>query len=135
MNVTLIPGPVVVPGQVTQSDVKWTLTPQWVGGSPVTVNGNAGVAMVPALPDPGARVLVSISLKANLQGNIGGIVWPPMTIPIDGPLTFLALTEPSHAISALFSFGVTSVPVPGPDGQAIGLVDKPFAGVSLLGIA
>jgi len=41
VNLTLFPGPVVIPNKVSQSDVVWTLTPRWAGASAVMVNGNA----------------------------------------------------------------------------------------------
>ena len=46
LNLTLTPGPVVLPGKVSQTDVTWTVSPEW-GAAPITVFGNTAVAMVP----------------------------------------------------------------------------------------
>ena len=135
LNLTLTPGPTVVPGQVWQTDVVWTVVPQWGGATAVTVNGNTPVAMVPPPPNPGDRVLVNLSLKAHLQGDIGGIVWAHDVIDIAGPLGFVALTKPTHAMSGLFSYGVQSVPVLDDDGNVTGYEDRLFAKVILLGVA
>jgi hypothetical protein len=134
LNLTLTPGPTVVPGQVSQTDVVWTVTPEW-GAAAVTVNGNTPVAMVPSPPNPGDRVRVDLSLKANLQGNIGGIDWPPEVIDLGGLLGFVALTKPTHAMSGLFSYGVQSVPVVDDEGNVTGYEDRLFAKVDLLGVA
>ncbi|HET7721247.1 MAG TPA: hypothetical protein VFK43_14880 [Acidimicrobiales bacterium] len=135
LNVTLFPGPVVIPGRVSQSDVTWTLTPRWAGGSPVTVTGNAGTAMIPPPPAAGDRVGVSLSLKAHLQGEIQGIVWPPETIEMSGPLAEVALTGATHSVSARFWHDVVSVPIVDDDGQVTGWEDKLAAGVQLFGVA
>jgi hypothetical protein len=91
--------------------------------------------MVPPPPNPGDRVLVSLSLKAHLHGNIGGIDWPLDVIDISGPLGFVALTKPTHAMSGLFSYGVQSVPEVDDEGNVTGYEDKLFATVTLLGVA
>ena len=101
----------------------------------MTVNGNTPVAMVPPTANPGDRVLVNLSLKAHLQGNIGGIDWASDVIDISGPLGFVALTKPNHAMSGLFSYAVQSVPVVDADGNVTGYEDRLFAKVVLLGVA
>jgi hypothetical protein len=135
LNVTLFPGPVVLPGKVAQSDVTWTLTPRWAGAAPITVSGNAGTAMVPAPPAVGDRVGVALSLKAHLQGEIEGIVWAPEVIEMSGALAEVALTGTTHAVSGRFWHEVASVPIVDDDGLVTGWEDKLAAGVQLFGVA
>ena len=73
-------------------------------------------------------------MKAHLQGEVEGIVWPPDVIDISGALGFVAITKPTHALTGLFQYGVTSVPVV-EDGLVVGYEDSLFAKVILLGVA
>ena len=133
LTLNLFPGPTVEPGKVWHSGVVWTVTPHW-GASAVTVNANVGTAMVPPPPAGENRVSVSLAFKAHLQGEIGGIVWPPDVIEISGYLADVALTGLSHALSARFWYQATDVPIVDEDGQVTGWETKLAAGAQLFSI-
>lgn len=133
LTLNLFPGPVVHPHQAWQTGVSWTVTPNW-GAPALTVAGNVGTAMVPPPPSPGARVSVRVALTAHLQGLIGGIVWPEDQIPIDGYLADVALTKPSHALSARFWYRTVDVYTTDDDGTVTGSETKLAAGVQLFSI-
>jgi hypothetical protein len=134
VTLNLFPGPVVWPGKAWQSDVEWTLTPRWPGSAPVTLNANVGTVMVPPPPGTVNHVAVSVSLKAHLQGEIEGYDWPPEIIDIGGYLADIALTKPSHALSARFWYGAFDVPETDDDGNVTGWTLKLAAGVQLFSI-
>ena len=131
----LFPGPTAEPNKVWQTDVVWTLTPRWAGAAPITLNGNLGTAMVPPPPGAEKRVGISLSLKAHLQGEIGGIVWPYQTIDLAGQMAELAVTANQHAVSCRFWFQATDVPIVDDDGQVTGWETKLAAGVQLFSIS
>jgi hypothetical protein len=133
LTLNLFPGPVVHPHQAWQTGVTWTVTPSW-GAPAVSVAGNIGTAMVPPPPSPGSRVSVRVALTAHLQGLIGGIVWPEDQIPIDGYLAAVALTKPSHALSARFWYQAVDVYTTDDDGNVTGSETKLAAGVQLFSI-
>ena len=136
VTLNLFPGPVAEPGKVWQSDVVWTLSPRWPGTPPVPLNGNVGTAMVPPpAPGPENRVAVSISLKAHLQGEIGGIDWPPEVIDVGGYVGDIALIKQTHALSAHFTFGAVDVPDTDDDGNVTGSTTRLFAHVKLWSVS
>ncbi|MFF2246568.1 hypothetical protein ACFVTM_20625 [Arthrobacter sp. NPDC058130] len=111
LTLNLFPGPVAVPNKAWQTDVVWTVTPRW-GDPPVQLKANVGTVMIPPPPGAERRVAVSLAFKAHLQGEIGGIDWPPQVIDLDGYLADVALTGASHALTARFWFQTVDVPVP-----------------------
>jgi hypothetical protein len=133
LTLNLFPGPSVEPGKIWQTDVVWTVTPRW-GAAAVTVNANIGTAMVPPPTGGENRVSVSLAFKAHLQGEIGGIVWPPEAIEISGYLADVALTGLSHGLSARFWYQATDVPIVDETGQVTGWETKLAAGAQLFSI-
>jgi hypothetical protein len=134
LTLNFFPGPVAEPNKVWQTDVVWTVAPRW-GDAPVTVKGNVGTAMIPPPSGGENRVAVSLAFKAHLQGEIGGIVWPPDTIEVAGHLADVAMTGVNHALSARFWFQAVDVPIVDGDGQVTGWETKLAAGVQLFSIS
>lgn len=68
-----------------------------------------------------------LSCIAQLQGDIGGILWAHDTIPVSRRLMTLAIVNAGHAVSARFEHAVTEVPIPAEDGTIIGRGSRTYA--------
>jgi hypothetical protein len=95
-------------GSATMSDIKWTVSPNWSGGAVKTVTSATGTVLIEGSPPRGV-VQVSVSLKVDLPpGTFYG--FEAETIPIPGGVIApVALTKPSHALSAILTVGLTTV--------------------------
>ena len=103
----LYPGEGAVPGYAAMSDIEWTAAPQWAGGAPKTLNAATGSVSIEGSP-PGGIVAVSVKLEVQLAADpFYGFDAETIDIP-GGLISNVALTKPSHALSAILTVGVTT---------------------------
>jgi hypothetical protein len=110
----LYAGPGAQPGYAAMTDVVWTVQPQWAGGAAKTLASATGSVSIAGSP-PGGVVAVIVGLKVQLAAD-AAYGFDAETIDIPGGLiTNVALTKPSHAVSALLT--VSAVPAVNEDGE------------------
>ncbi|MGZ8311498.1 MAG: hypothetical protein ACXWUR_05485 [Allosphingosinicella sp.] len=124
----LYAGEGAVPGYAAMSDVEWSASPQWSGGATKKLNAATGSVSIEGSP-PSGVVGVSVKLKVQLAAD-AFYGFDAETIDIPGGLvTNVALTKPSHAVSATLTVGLTT------DADEDGEVRyRRFAKVSLLSL-
>ena len=117
------------PGYAAMTDIEWSATPAWPGGVTKTLNAATGSVSIEESP-AGGIVGVSVKLKVQLAADaFYGFAAETIDIP-GGLLTNVALTKPSHAVSATLTVGVTT----GVDADgAVGY--RRFAKVNLFSLA
>lgn len=125
----LYAGEGAVPGYAAMTDIEWSARPAWAGGATKTLNAATGSVSIEGSP-PGGIVGVSVKLKVQLAADaFYGFDAETIDIP-GGLLTNVALTKPSHAVSATLTVGVTTGV--DEDGE---VRDRRFARVNLLSLA
>jgi hypothetical protein len=122
-------GPGAVPGYAAMTDIEWSVIPSWSGGATQTLNAAIGSVSIQGSPASGV-VGVWVKLKVQLAADaVYGFDAETIDIP-GGLLTNVALTKPSHAVSAILTVGV----VPDVDDEGEQSYRR-FAKVSLLSLA
>jgi hypothetical protein len=110
----LYAGPGAPSNYAAMTDVVWTVQPQWAGGVTKTLASATGSVSISGSP-PGGVVAVLVGLKVQLAAD-AYYGFDAETIDIPGGLiTNVALTKPSHAVSALLTVSV--VPAVNEDGE------------------
>jgi len=103
----LYAGEGAAPGYAAMTDIEWSATASWSGGVTKKLNAATGSVSIEGSP-PGGVVGVSVKLKVQLAAD-GVYGFDAETIEIPGGLlTNVALTKPSHAVSATLTVGVTT---------------------------
>ena len=103
----LYAGEGAMPGYAAMTDIGWTVAPQWPGGTTKKLNSATGSVSIDGSP-PGGIVGVSVKLKVQLAADaFYGIEAETIDIP-GGAVANVALTKPSHAVSATLTVGVTT---------------------------
>jgi len=103
----LYAGEGAVPGYAAMTDIEWSATPSWAGGATKKLNAATGSVSIEGSP-PGGIVGVSVKLKVQLAADaFYGFAADTIDVPT-GLVTNVALTKPSHAVSATLTVGVTT---------------------------
>jgi hypothetical protein len=103
----LYAGEGAVPGYAAMTDIEWSVTAAWAGGATKKLNAATGGVSIEGSP-VGGIVGVSVKLKVQLAADaFYGFDAETIDIP-GGLLTNVALTKPSHAVSATLTVGVTT---------------------------
>lgn len=101
----LYAGEGAVPGYAAMTDIEWSAAPQWAGGATKKLYAATGSVSIAGSP-PGGIVGISVKLKVLLAADaFYGFAAETIDIP-GGLLTNVALTKPSHAVSAILKVGV-----------------------------
>jgi hypothetical protein len=103
----LYAGEGAAPGYAAMTDIEWSVTPSWPGGATKKLNAATGSVSIDGSPSGGV-VGVWVKLKVQLAAdNVYGFDAETIDIP-GGLITNVALTKPSHAVSAILTVGVTT---------------------------
>ena len=103
----LYAGEGAVPGYAAMDDIEWSAAPQWSGGATKKLNSATGSVSIEGSP-PGGIVGIAVKLKVHLAADaFHGFDAETIDIP-GGFITNVALTKPSHAVSAILTVGLTT---------------------------